>query len=186
MGRDDRSPYSIGRAQAVSIESAEMKGTCRRVLRPSCSVSSRLCCGKQLRDPSPERWSYFTDSGPKGGLIGTLTPLTAGDASRPVGRTSIAAHVHHVVWAMDATATWIRGDRKGRDWKESWKITTVDEEAWRRLVGELHHQYDQLRQTIQSHALDGEEAFGGALGAIAHLAYHLAAVRQKAALLHRR
>ncbi len=87
---------------------------------------------------------------------------------------------------MDATAAWIRGDRNGRDWKESWKITTVDEEAWTRLVRELRRQYDQLRQTIHSHALDGEEAFGGAVAAIAHLAYHLGAVRQKIGLLHQR
>jgi hypothetical protein len=135
---------------------------------------------------SPERWSYFTDSGQKGGFFGTLTPLTAVDASLPLAGTSIAAHVHHVAWGMDATAAWIRGDRKARDWKESWKITSVNEEAWTRLVGELRRQYDHLRQTIQSHALDGEEAFGGALGALAHLAYHLGAVRQKIALLHRR
>ncbi len=66
------------------------------------------------------------------------------------------------------------------------KITTVDEEAWTRLVVELHRQYDQLRQTIQSRALDSAETFGGAVAAIAHLAYHLGAVRQKTALLHQR
>ena len=88
---------------------------------------------------------------------------------------------------MDATAAWIRGDRKGRDWKESWKVTTVDGEAWTRHVGGLRRQYDHLRQTIHSDALDGEEAFGGAVAAIVHLAYHhLGAVRQKIALLHRR
>lgn len=135
---------------------------------------------------SPERWSYFTDSGQKGGFIGTLTPLTAKDASLPVAGTSIAAHVHHVAWGMDATAAWIRGNRKGRNWKESWTITTVDEHAWTRLVGELRRQYEHLRQTILSHALDGEEAFGGAVAAIAHLAYHLGAVRQKIALLYQR
>jgi hypothetical protein len=141
---------------------------------------------REALEGSPERWSYFTDSGQKGGFFGTLTPLTAADASLPLAGTSIAAHVHHVAWGMDATAAWIRGDRKARDWKESWKITSVNEEAWTRLVGELRRQYDHLRQTIQSHALDGEEAFGGALGALAHLAYHLGAVRQKIALLHRR
>ena len=87
---------------------------------------------------------------------------------------------------MDATAAWTRGDRKGLDWKERGKITTVDKEAWTRLVGELRRQYDQLRQTIHSHALDGEEAFGGTVAAIAHLASHLGAVRQKISLLHQR
>lgn len=139
---------------------------------------------REALEGSPERWSYFTDSGQKGGFFGTLMPLTAADASHPVAGTSLAADVHHVAWGMDATAAWIQGERKARDWKESWKITAVDEEAWTRLVGELHRQYDHLLQTIQSHALDGAEAFGGAVGAIAHLAYHLGAVRQKIALLH--
>jgi hypothetical protein len=138
-----------------------------------------------LRDP-PGRGSYFTESDQNGGFFATLTPITATDASLPVARTSIAAYVHHVAWAMDATAAWIRGDRKGHDWKESWKIATVDEGAWTRLVGELRRQYDHLRQTIHSHALDDEMAFGGAVAAIAHLAYHLGAVRQKIALLHQR
>ena len=51
---------------------------------------------REAVEGSPERWSYFTDSGQKGGFIGTLTPLTAADASLPVAGTSIAAHVHHV------------------------------------------------------------------------------------------
>src|SRR5713226_10386423 len=32
---------------------------------------------REAIEGSPERWSYFTDSGQKGGFIGTLTPLTA-------------------------------------------------------------------------------------------------------------
>ncbi len=141
---------------------------------------------REALEGSPGRWSYFTESGQNGGFFATLTPITATDASLPVAGTSIAAHVHHVAWGMDATAAWIRGERKGRDWKESWKIATVDEGAWTRLVGELRRQYDHLRQTIHSHALDDEMAFGGAVAAIAHLAYHLGAVRQKIALLHQR
>ena len=141
---------------------------------------------REALEGSPERWSYFTDSGQKGGILRHADAAHSGRHVAPVSGTSIAAHVHHVGWGLDATAAWIRGDRKARDWKESWKITSVNEEAWTRLVGELRRQYDHLRQTIQSHALDGEEAFGGALGALAHLAYHLGAVRQKIALLHRR
>ncbi len=155
------------------------------VLATSCSVSSQLCCEKPLRDLQSAGATSPTPA-KRGGFFGTLTPLTAADASLPLTGTSIAVHVHHVAWGMNATAAWIRADRKARDWKESWKITSVNEEAWTRLAGELRRQYDHLRQTIQSHALDGDEAFGGALGALAHLAYHLGAVRQKIALLPRR
>ncbi len=99
---------------------------------------------REALERSPERWSYFTDSGQKGGCFGTLTPLTAADTSLPLAGTSIAAHVHHVAWGLDATAAWIRGDRKARDWNESWKITSVNEEAWTGLVGELRRQYDHF------------------------------------------
>jgi hypothetical protein len=139
---------------------------------------------REALEGSPERWSYFTDSGPLGGFFGTLAPLKAADASRPLAGKSVAAHVHHTAWAMGATAAWIRGDRSPRDWKESWQVTTVDDAGWKRLVEDFRHRYEELRQTIQSHALDGELALGGAVGAIAHVAYHLAAVRQKIALLH--
>ncbi len=71
----------------------------------------------------PEQWSYFTDNRPDAGLFGTLAPLGATDASRPVTGTSVAAHVHHVAWAMEATSAWIRGDRSKRNWKESWQVS---------------------------------------------------------------
>jgi len=153
-----------------------------------CRLRAQSTRGRVARGASgiPRALELLHRLRPKGGFIGTLTPLTAEDASLAVGGTSIAAHVHHVAWGMDATAAWIRGDREGRDWKESWKIMTGDREAWTHLVGELRGQYDQLRQTIHSHALDGDESFGGAVAAIAHLAYHLGAVRQKIALLHQR
>lgn len=139
---------------------------------------------REALEGSPERWSYFTDAGPQGGLFGTLSPLQAGDVSRPVAGTTVAAHVFHTAWAMGATAAWIRGDRSPQNWKESWRITTVDDTAWTELVADLRRQYEDLRQAIQSHALDNEESFGGAVGAITHVAYHLSAVRQKVAMLH--
>jgi len=98
---------------------------------------SRAVLREALEGP-PERWSYFTDNSPDAGLFGTLAPLSAADASRPVAGTSVAAHVHHVAWA---------------------------------------------RQTVEAHALAGEEAFGGALVAVAHIAYHLGAIRQKIAVV---
>ena len=114
------------------------------VLATSCSVSSQLCCEKPLRDLQSAGATSPTPA-KRGGFFGTLTPLTAADTSLPLAGTSIAAHVHHVAWGMNATAAWIRADRKARDWKESWKITSVNEEAWTRLAGELRRQYDHLR-----------------------------------------
>ncbi len=74
---------------------------------------------------------------------------------------------------MEATSAWIRGDRSKRNWKESWPVSVVDGTAWTRLQEDLRRRYAELQQTIEAHALNGEDACGGALGAIAHIAYHL-------------
>lgn len=126
-----------------------------------------------------EKWSYFTDHGPEAGLFGTLEKLSAAEASRPVGGTSVAAHAHHVSFGLDAASAWIRGDQTSRDWSESWRVSAVDERAWSGLKEQLRERHGELRRAIESHAFSGVEAMGGALGAIAHAAYHLGAIRQK-------
>jgi hypothetical protein len=131
----------------------------------------------------PERWSYFTDHGAEAGLFGTLAKFDAAEASRPVGGTSVAAHAGHVAFGLEASAAWVRGDRAQRDWAQSWRTATVDDAAWARLQDELRRGYDDLRRAVEGHAAGGVEAFGGAVGAVAHVAYHLGAIRQKAAAL---
>jgi len=125
-------------------------------------------------------WTYFTDNSADAGFFGTLAKLSTAEASRPSGGTSIAAHVHHVVFGLVVSSAWIQGHRRRRDWQESWRVSTVDDAAWSRLQEQLRNECKNLRQVIESHASSGIEAFGGALAAIAHVAYHLGAVRQKA------
>ncbi len=129
-----------------------------------------------------QNWSYFTDAGAESGLFGTLAPLNAETASRVWGGTTIAAHVHHVRFALAASAAWIAGDRSNRDWQESWSINVLDDAAWRRLQQQLRGDYDALRKAISNHASASAESIGGAVGSVAHAAYHLGAIRQKAAL----
>ena len=129
----------------------------------------------------PGPWSYFTDNDPDAGLLGTLAGLSAQEASRPRGETTVAAHAHHIVFGLRASSAWIRGDRTPRDWAESWRVTSVDEDGWRRLQGELRAGYEDLRRSVEGHAASGAEAMGGALGARAHAAYHLGAIRRMVA-----
>jgi hypothetical protein len=128
-----------------------------------------------------ERWSYFTDHGADAGLLGTLAKLNAADASRPVGATSVAAHAHHVAFGLEASAAWVRGDRSRRNWADSWRVTAVDDAAWAALQQQLRDRYADLRRAVEQHAAAGVEAFGGAVGAVAHAAYHLGAIKQKVA-----
>jgi hypothetical protein len=100
-----------------------------------------------------------------------------------VGGSSIAAHVHHVVFSLEASTAWIRGDRSSRDWQQSWSVGAVDDAAWARLQEQLRTGYGALRRAIEQQAASSVEAAGGAVGTVAHMAYHLGAIRQKAALL---
>jgi hypothetical protein len=128
-----------------------------------------------------ERWSYFTDNNPDAGFFGTLRRLDAAGASRMIGGGSIAAYVYHMAFALEASTVWIAGDRSPRKWSESWAVTTVDGPAWARLLERLRAGYDGLRGAMEAHALDNEEAIGGAIAAVAHAAYHLGCIQQKLA-----
>lgn len=128
-----------------------------------------------------EAWSYFTDHGASAGLLGTIGERSAGEVNRPGegGTASVAAHIHHVAFGMEASVAFIRGDRTPRDWKESWISTPVDEARWREIRERLKEAYQDLLRTLREADLSSDEAFGGALAAVAHVAYHLGAVRQR-------
>jgi hypothetical protein len=138
--------------------------------------------GEGLEGP-PGPWSYFTDNDPGAGLNGTLGKLSAADASRAVGGSTIAAHVYHVTFALGASTAWIEGDRTPRVWQESWRARAVDDALWSELLDGLRAVYEALRTAIALHAAFSPEAMGGAIGAVAHVAYHLGAIRQKVAIL---
>lgn len=144
---------------------------------------------RQLRDVLHEAfegplhtWTYFSDGGPGAGIFGAIDGLDAAAASRALGRsgTTIAGHVHHMAFSAEASTAWIRGDRTPRDWNESWRVTAVTEPEWADLKQELRNEYHELQAALEDAALSSEEAFGGAVGVVAHAAYHLAHIRQKA------
>lgn len=128
-------------------------------------------------------WSYFTDTKPNTGMFGTLSAVTPVTASTPVAGTSVAAHVYHINFAMEAAVAWIHGERTPRNWAESWRVTAVSDEEWALLLREMRRRYDALVAAVTTHALQTEEGIGEAIAAVAHAAYHLGAIRQKLAVL---
>lgn len=126
-------------------------------------------------------WTHFIDNRPGAGLIGALEGLTPEQASRLLGGSSVAAHVHHLAFAMDVSAASLAGDNEPRDWNRSWTVSKVNDATWNALLGRLRHEYANLIAAIETHASTNEDALGAAIGAIAHVAYHLGAVRQKLA-----
>jgi hypothetical protein len=129
----------------------------------------------------PPNWGYFSDPGPEAGFLPLIAAMRAAEASRPTGGTTIAGHVHHLVFSLAAASAYIRGDKTPRNWDESWSLTTVDDAEWRVLRERLREEYETVLATIESHAIDGVAPLGISVGTAAHVAYHLGAVRQKIA-----
>lgn len=141
------------------------------------AVFQEACHGPQ------QKWSYFTDSDSNSALFATLDAISATDASRSIGGTSIANQAYHLVFSAKAVKRWISGDHGPNDWSQSWGTAVVDDPAWDHLRSDLRASHDELAVAIKKHTLDSTPAFGGVLGLLSHLAYHLGAIRQKVAVL---
>ena len=126
----------------------------------------------------PGKWSYFTDNNPDAGLFGTLTKVDAAEASKDTGGSTIAGHVNHLIFSLTVSTAWIRGERSPQNWKESWRIQAATHEEWPVMLDKLREEYQNLRETVASHAIDDIQAMGASIGAAAHAAYHLGTIRQ--------
>jgi hypothetical protein len=118
------------------------------------------------------------------GLLGSLDRLTAGDASAHApGRSSVAAHVDHVRYGLELLNRWGRGERNpwaDANWAASWERHTVDDRAWDALRKALRSEASAWIQSAGREREMDDVALAGVVGSIAHLAYHLGAIRQMA------
>jgi hypothetical protein len=144
----------------------------------------RAVLRESFEGPAGQQWTYFIDNEPSGGVFGTIDQLSAAQASIPSGRsgTSVAAHVHHLAFAVAASRAWLEGDRTQRDWNQSWRVSRVSDAEWARLRAELWREYEELTKVVEMVDLSKEMAVGLVIGAVAHSAYHLGAMRQKISL----
>jgi hypothetical protein len=117
------------------------------------------------------------------GIRNTLASLSAEQASRRLeGHPSIAAHARHMNFHLRVTSEWIQGVRKQRDWPGSFEPQTVNAAEWAKLQQDLDASRTELLRVLGSLSPEKFVEEGAGLGVLAHLAYHLGAVRQ---LLHR-
>lgn len=130
----------------------------------------------------PKDQCYMLNMG-DAGLLKSLDGLSAAAASAipPSGGASIAAHVDHVLYGFRLLNRWVAGEENpwaDADWTASWKRLSVTEGEWSALRDEFQtHARKWQRALAQASDLEGIE-LNGAIGSIAHLAYHLGAIRQ--------
>jgi hypothetical protein len=116
------------------------------------------------------------------GLLRSLDKLSAGDASRSVNDgATIAAHAQHVRYGLSLMNRWASegGDPfADASWDEAWKTSAVDATAWQEIRNGLRDEAHRWLQALGSPRDATEVEFTGIIGSIAHLAYHLGAIRQ--------
>jgi hypothetical protein len=128
--------------------------------------------------------AYILNSG-DAGLLQSLDNLSAADASHGLdGGATIAAHAQHVRYGLSLMNRWVtEGGNPFADakWDEAWKTGRVDDGEWAEIRGGLRDEARRWQQTLGVPREIGRTQLTGMIGSIAHLAYHLGAVRQIAA-----
>ncbi len=141
-----------------------------------------------LEGGAPGQGTAFVDGTAAGGggnhgLLATLDGLSAAQASQDLYGSSIAGHARHTAFHLEVIVRWEQaGDRGPFDWKGSFLPAQVDDAAWDEVRVRVRAAYDALMafaRTQKDRAPDGDTA-GGLTGAVAHVAYHLGAIRQMA------
>jgi hypothetical protein len=66
------------------------------------------------------------------------------------------------------------------DWNEIWNnVTAVNADEWQIIQTELRHSYANIQDLVKTTPTwPSEREIGGAMGVIAHTAYHLGEIRQ--------
>ena len=116
------------------------------------------------------------------GLLLSLDALSPAAASRSVnGGATIAAHAQHLRYGLSLMNRWAtEGGNPFADaaWDEAWKTTRVDERRWTEIRNGLRDEAHRWLTTLASPRAVMEVEFTGMIASIAHLAYHLGAIRQ--------
>ena len=123
----------------------------------------------------------FLDGGTS--LLETLAGITAEQASIPVGGrcATIAAQVTHVCFYLDVLDRFLKtGQNERVDWGEVWRtVGAVTPAEWAALQQRVRQTYQRTQETIRAYPhWDAPQAIAGAVGMLAHCAYHLGEIRQ--------
>ena len=149
--------------------------------RDIAAVLARIMSEFVLGSPDPSVGTVALNRGDEG-LLKSLDKLSASQASSThAGGGSIAAHAEHLRYGLSVLNRWAAGEAKpwsGADWTVAWRRNEVSDAEWSKLRSDLKSEavlwIDALRTPRE---LDDVE-LGWMTGSVAHLAYHLGAIRQ--------
>ena len=135
----------------------------------------------ELVNGAGDSGAFILNSG-DAGMLRSLDRIAASDASRSVNDgATIAAHAQHVRYGLSLMNRWAsEGGNPFADakWEEAWKISTVDAAEWDEIRRGLRDETTRWLHTLKSPREVAEVELSGMIASIAHLAYHLGAIRQ--------
>jgi hypothetical protein len=116
------------------------------------------------------------------GLLRSLEQLSAADASTSANEgATIAAHAQHVRYGLSLMNRWAaEGGNPFADatWDEAWKTSAVDVGTWQEIRTGLRDETQRWLGMLRSPRNCSDIELTGMIASVAHLAYHLGAIRQ--------
>ena len=116
------------------------------------------------------------------GLLRSLDKLSAADASQSTnGGATIAAHAQHLRYGLSLMNEWAQHGGNpfaNAKWDEAWKMSGVDEAQWQEVRQGLREEITRWKGCLGTPREAADIELMGIVGSIAHLAYHLGAIRQ--------
>lgn len=135
----------------------------------------------ELVDGTSPKGGYVLNTGDLG-ILRSLDKISADDASRAVnGGATIAAHTQHLRYGLSLMNEWAsKGGNPfaNAKWDEAWKMSAVNDAQWQEIRDGLRDEAAEWRQVLNTPRDMSSVEFTGLVGSIAHLAYHLGAIRQ--------
>lgn len=128
----------------------------------------------------PKARTYILNQG-DAGLLAALDRVSAAAASATHDGPSIAAHVDHLRYGLSILNRWAAGafpPWPDTDWTASWRTNVVSDAEWRALVDDLRRESDAWRDALRLPREVSDVEAGWMTGSVAHLAYHMGAIRQ--------
>lgn len=116
------------------------------------------------------------------GLLASVQRLSADEAGASLyGGATIAAHVDHLRYGLSLMNRWAGREPNPfaeADWSAAWQTRRVTEDEWQALQDALRTEADRWRAALGTPREVSGVELDGVIGSIAHLAYHLGAIRQ--------
>ena len=136
----------------------------------------------ELVDGAPTGGGAFVLNSGDAGLLRSLDKLSAADASHSSsGGATIAAHAQHLRYGLSLMNRWASegGDPfADAKWDEAWKVRAVNDAEWTEIRDGLRDEAHRWLGALGSPRDVAAVGLSGMIASIAHLGYHLGAIRQ--------